>query len=220
MVEDQHPCAFQHHPQHCSIRIVTQGPRPGHTRLQAHHVSHHCLTLPGLLLLSSSQGQAISSVPSQARFLSVTKTRNPRCVLRTLERKSCSWAVGTNNPIHYCKGQPQACPGEITSASFPETTGPEPWHVPKGGKHACPDTSVCRLEAGATVVGGTQVQGALQRQAGTWMCHTPAPLLGSLLWRRFGRGCAAQHLQALPTEHTVVPQLTPSLPLLPAVQVS
>lgn len=48
------------------------------------------------------------------------------------------------------------------------------------------DTSGCRLEAGATVMGRAQVQGALQMEAGTWMCHTPAPSLGSLLWRRFG----------------------------------
>lgn len=48
--------------------------------------------------------------------------------------------------------------------------------------------TVCRLEAGATVMGRAQVQRALQMQAGTWMCHTPATLLGSLLWKRFGGG--------------------------------
>lgn len=32
--EGQHPCAFQHHPQHCRARTVTQGSVSGHTRLQ------------------------------------------------------------------------------------------------------------------------------------------------------------------------------------------
>lgn len=80
------------------------------------------------------------------------------------------------------------------------------------------DTSVCRLKAGAAVMGRAQAQGALPMQEGTSVCHTPTPLLGSLLWRRFGGGCATQHLQALPTEHAVVPQLVPGLYHLPAVQ--
>lgn len=68
----------------------------------AHHVSHQSLTLPGLLLLSSSQDWAISSVPSQARFLSETKTAKLTLVLHTLQRKS--WGLTT--PLPYCMGKP------------------------------------------------------------------------------------------------------------------
>lgn len=100
-------------------------------------------TLPGLLLLSSYQGQAMASVPSHAQLLSETKTRKPRHESFTPWRERASPGQrGTDNPTSLPHGEPQACPGRITSAFFPETTSFEhPSHgcaAPKGAKHICP----------------------------------------------------------------------------------
>lgn len=89
---------------HFSTILSTSGSGLSH-RAAAHHVSHHCLTLPGLLLLSSYQGQAMSSVPSQAKFLSQPKTGKLTWVLHTSANKSCSWLVGTKNPTFLLHGE-------------------------------------------------------------------------------------------------------------------
>lgn len=169
---DQRPCAFQHHPQHCRVRAGTQGPVPRHTRLQP-HVSHQCLTLPGLLLLSSSQGQAMSSVHSQARFLSESKPGKPRHGPFTPWRERASLGQRGHNPTSLLRGEPQVCPGGITSAFFPLTTGlKHPSHgcaAPKGAKHACPlRTGHINVQAG-----GRGHSDGLSPSAGTWVCHTP-----------------------------------------------
>lgn len=75
-------------------------------KAKVHHVSHQSLTLPGLLLLSSSQGWAISSVPSQARFLSKTKTGKLTLVLHTLQRRAALGQQGLTAPLPYCMGKP------------------------------------------------------------------------------------------------------------------
>lgn len=89
-------------------------------------------------LLSSSQGWAMSSVPTQARFFSDAKTGKLTSVLHTLQRKSCSWAARSNSLTSLLHGEGPGLSRMDLICLLPRDhwpQAPQPWHVPKGRGH-------------------------------------------------------------------------------------
>lgn len=111
-------------------------------------------TLPGLLLLSSYQGQAMASVPSHAQLLSETKTGKPRHESFTPWRERASPGQGgLTAPLLYRMGSPrlvQAGSHLPSSLRPPALSTPAmavlPLKEPNISVLSGQYTSVCRLE--------------------------------------------------------------------------